>query len=174
MHNIVLGKCFTPKKNTTEPGDKQLGFYFIRANGNEKAVLENEDIASATSSYENGRPVIIMEFTEAGTYAWGNLTERNIGKPIAILFDNFLLTAPAPQQRLDGPTSIITGDFTVSETQELALLISGAALPAGVTILSTDIRKEQAPQSKKLLVSLLAFAIGAAAIFLILNSLKST
>jgi preprotein translocase subunit SecD len=75
---------------------------------------------------------------------------------------------------LDGPTSIITGDFTVSETQELALLISGAALPAGVTILSTDIRKEQAPQSKKLLISLLAFVIGAAATFFILNSLKST
>lgn len=166
--------CFgKTSRSLNESGEQQLGFYFIRTRGHEKAVIENEDIASATGNYENGRPVVSMEFTEAGTYAWGNLTERNIGKPIAMLFDNFLLTAPAPQQRL-GSTSIITGDFTVSETQELALLISGAALPAGVTILSTDIRKKQAPQSKKLLVSLLAFVIGATATFLILNSLKST
>ncbi len=166
--------CFgKTSRGPSESGEQQLGFYFIRTRGHEKAVIENEDIASATGSFENGKPVVTMEFTEAGTYAWGNLTENNIGKPIAMLFDNFLLTAPAPQQRL-GSTSMITGDFTVSETQELALLISGAALPADVTILGTDIRKVQAPQSKKLLVSLLAFVIGAAATFFILNSLKST
>ncbi|MBN8673990.1 MAG: hypothetical protein J0L56_07640 [Chitinophagales bacterium] len=165
-----FGKTF---RGPSESGEQQLGFYFIRTRGHEKAVIENEDIASATGSFKNGKPVVTMEFTEAGTYAWGNLTENNIGKPIAMLFDNFLLTAPAPQQRL-GSTSMITGDFTVNETQELALLISGAALPADVTILSAEIRKEQAPQSKKLLVSLLAFVIGAAATFFILNSLKST
>lgn len=167
--------CFgKTSRSPNVSGEQQLGFYFIRTRGREKAVIENEDIANATDSYDNGRPAVTLEFTEAGTYAWGNLTEKNIGKPIAMLFDNFLLTAPAPQQRLDGPTSIITGDFTLSEAQELALLISGAALPADVTILSTEIRKEEAPQGKKLLLSLLAFVIGAAATFFILNSLKST
>lgn len=169
-----FGKTFSRQQSSNRQEDELVGFYCIRTRGHEKAVIENEDIASATDFYENGRPAVTMEFTDAGTYAWGNLTEKNIGKPIAMLFDNFLMTAPIPQQRLDGPTSIITGDFTINETQELALLISGAALPAGVTILNAEIRKEQAPQSKKLLISLLAFVIGAATTFLILNSLKST
>lgn len=170
-----FGKPFSGANNTTEHLDKELGFYFTRTRGIEKAVIENEDIASAVATYhyETGRPVVTMEFTEAGTYAWGNLTGSNIGKPIAMLIDNFLLAAPAPEQKL-GATAIISGEFTLSEVQELAIFIGGAALPADITILSADIRKEQAPQSKKLLVSLLAFVIGATATFLILNSLKST
>lgn len=169
-----FGKTFSDANSGTEPGNRLLGFYFILTRGREKAVIENEDIASATDVYENGRPAVSMEFTTAGSYAWGNLTEINIGKPIAMLFDNFLLTAPAPQQRLDGPSSIITGDFTVSETQELAILIGGAALPADVTILHAETRKQEAPQGKKLLISLLAFVIGAVAGFFVVNSLKST
>lgn len=169
-----FGKTFS-RQQSNKPEDELLGLYCIRTRGREQAIVENDDIELASQDYdERGHPNINIEFTETGQFDWESLTSNNVKRPIGIIADNHLLSAPIVESALTGKLSRITGVFTLPEAQELAILISDAALPAGVTILSTDIRKEQAPQSKKLLVSLLAFVIGAAATFLILNSLKST
>ncbi len=170
-----FGKTFYVANNSNETGDEQLGFYFIRTRGREQALVENDDIQLATQDYdERGYPCITIEFTDAGQFDWESLTGNNVKRPIGVIADNHLLSAPVVESALTGKISRITGTFALPEAQKLAILISGAALPANVTILSAEIRKEQAPQSKKLLISLLAFLIGAAATFFILNSLKST
>ncbi|WP_427926959.1 SecDF P1 head subdomain-containing protein, partial [Acidithiobacillus thiooxidans] len=50
--------------------------------------------ASAGVDNNNGEPIINVSFNNAGTRIFGDLTSKNVGKRMAILLDNKVVTAP--------------------------------------------------------------------------------
>jgi preprotein translocase subunit SecD len=103
-----------------------------------RVVVGGEDLDDAKATFEQqqgGRPIISFAFNGAGGRAFCAATRANIGKRLAILLDNEIISAPVVQSAICGGGGIISGAFTTQQTQEQALLLRSGALPATLTII---------------------------------------
>jgi protein-export membrane protein SecD/preprotein translocase SecF subunit len=103
-----------------------------------RVIVGGEDLDDARATFEQqqgGRPIISFTFNAAGGRAFCAATKANIGKRLAILLDNEVISAPVVQSAICGGSGIITGQFTTQQTQEQALLLRSGALPATLTII---------------------------------------
>lgn len=107
-----------------------LPLYFIKkANG--VAAMEGDVIVDATHDYdERGRPEVTMRMNGEGARKWRSLTARSINRPVAIIIDNLVYTAPTVQGEIPNGNSSITGNFTVEETKDMSNVLKAGKLPA--------------------------------------------
>ena len=98
-------------------------------------VVGGDDLEDASSSFSDGQPVVSFRFSGTGARAFGQATTDNVGQPLLIVLDGKIISAPNIRQPITGGSGIITGNFSVTETQTLALLLKAGALPAPLTIL---------------------------------------
>ena len=84
-----------------------------------------------------GYPLIVFEFDVDGSNNWYTMTKRNRGKPVAILINDFVLTAPVVEESIPGGSSRITGDFTVEEAMSLSAMIRTGRLALPVEIVES-------------------------------------
>jgi preprotein translocase subunit SecD len=91
------------------------------------------DTASATFD-QNNRPAVSFVLNAAGAKRFGKVTGDNIGRPFAIILDGKVVSAPTIQSQIFG-NGQITGDFSVAETNELALVLRAGALPAPLIVM---------------------------------------
>ena len=119
--------------NEILPSLDDEGVYYIL----ERApVVTGDDLVDAQPDFdENGRPAVSFRFNASGARAFGDYTAENIGNPFAIVLDDEVISAPTIQSHIPGGSGIITGDFTVEESTELAVLLRAGALPAGLNFL---------------------------------------
>jgi preprotein translocase subunit SecD len=66
---------------------------------------------------------------------FGDITEQNVGRHLAIILDGNLYSAPRINERIPGGRAVITGQFTVDDARDLAIVLRAGALPAPVKIL---------------------------------------
>ena len=71
-----------------------------------------------------------------GTRIWGKMTTDNRNKPIAIVLDNFVYSAPNVLNPITTGNSEITGNFTVQTAQDLANILQSGKLPAPAKIVA--------------------------------------
>lgn len=101
-----------------------------------RAVVSGDQLVDAQPTFDqNGRPAVNFRFNAQGGAAFGRYTAENIGSPFAIVLDEEVISAPVIQSHIPGGTGIITGNFTVEEANQLAILLRSGALPAEITIL---------------------------------------
>ncbi|GGC11602.1 protein translocase subunit SecDF [Dyadobacter sediminis] len=116
----------------TEGANNQLilPLYFIKkANG--EPAMEGDVIVDATHDYdERGRPEVTMRMNGEGARKWRSLTARSINRPVAIIIDNLVYTAPTVQGEIPNGNSSITGNFTVEETKDMSNVLKAGKLPA--------------------------------------------
>ncbi len=94
-------------------------------------VVTGEELTDAQPSFDqNGRPAVSFRFNTSGARKFGDYTAENIGNPFAIVLDDEVVSAPVIQSHIPGGSGIITGQFTVEETTNLAVLLRAGALPA--------------------------------------------
>ncbi len=107
-----------------------LPLYFIKkANG--QAAMEGDVIVDATHDYDDrGRPEVTMRMNGEGSRKWRSLTARSVGRPVAIIIDNLVYTAPTVQGEIPNGNSSITGNFTVEETKDMSNVLKAGKLPA--------------------------------------------
>lgn len=111
-----------------EPG----AFYTIEA----APVVTGEELVDAQPSFDqNGRPAVNFRFNTSGARKFGDYTAENIGSPFAIVLDDEVISAPVIQSHIPGGSGIITGNFTIEESTNLAILLRAGALPAGLEFL---------------------------------------
>jgi len=110
-----------------------LRLYAIKV-AHEGAPVNGKDISKSSAEYDlvNGHHIAIT-MTAHGAEKWGELTGKNIGKPVAVTMDNLVFSAPAPSEKL-GARSIITGSFTREAAKDLAGLLNAGSLPAPAKI----------------------------------------
>ena len=82
---------------------------------------------------------VTMAMNAEGARIWARLTRDNIGRAIAIILDDYVYSAPRVNQEITGGRSQITGDFTISEAQDLANVLRSGALPAPARIIQEAI-----------------------------------
>ena len=99
-------------------------------------VVTGEELVDAQPSFDqNGRPAVSFRFNTTGARKFGDYTAENIGNPFAIVLDGEVISAPIIQAHIGGGSGIITGNFTVEESTNLAVLLRAGALPAGMDFL---------------------------------------
>ncbi len=84
--------------------------------------------ASMTFDQQTGKPEVALSFTANGTKLFGDLTSRNVGKPIGIFVDNYPISVATVQQPITDGNAVITGNFTVDAANQLAIAINSGAL----------------------------------------------
>ena len=95
----------------------------------DKAKLEGEGVEDSRADYdEHGRPAIKMQMTPTGSRTWAKLTTDNVNKPIAIVLDDIVYSAPNVIGPIEGGNSEISGNFTVEEAQDLANILKSVKL----------------------------------------------
>jgi len=112
-----------------------LAFYAIKTLDNGQAELEGDHISSASQDFdERGRIAIKMNMDKVGSNIWAKMTTRNVGKPIAIVLDNFVYSAPNVNDPITTGNSQISGSYTLKEAQDLSEILESGKLPAPAKI----------------------------------------
>jgi len=86
-----------------------------------------------------GNPIVLLEFNDEGTKIFAELTERNVGKPLAIFLDGKLISAPTVKEKIPSGKAEITGKFTLQEAKELVKNLNAGALPVPIELVSYQI-----------------------------------
>lgn len=94
--------------------------------------------AELTWNQTTYKPEISLEFNEQGAKIFEELTNKNIGKPLAIYIDQTLLSAPNVQEKITGGKAQITGNFTVEEAKKLVINLNAGALPVPIKLISQE------------------------------------
>jgi SecD/SecF fusion protein len=116
-----------------------LTLYAIKTLDNGQAELEGDHISSASQDYdERGRIAIKMNMDKIGTNIWAKMTTRNVGKPIAIILDNFVYSAPNVNDPITTGNSQISGNYTIKEAQDLSEILESGKLPAPAKIVQSQ------------------------------------
>ena len=119
--------------NELLPAMNEDGQYYVLERG---AVVTGEELTDAQPDFDqNGRPAVNFRFNPTGARKFGDFTAENIGNPFAIVLDGEVISAPVIQSHIPGGSGIITGQFSVEESTNLAVLLRAGALPAGLDFL---------------------------------------
>ena len=98
--------------------------------------MRGENLNNANSTLDNISNQAIVTFTldRVGAKRFGRVTSDNIGKRLAIILDNKIISAPSIREPITGGKGIITGQFSFQEATDLSMLLRAGALPAPLTI----------------------------------------
>ena len=103
-----------------EQGQK-VRLYAIKQTDTKQPFPSKEDISAVGVDYyePNDSYALTITFTESAAGKWAAMTKKNIGKDIAILYKNRVLSAPRVTEEIRGGKCMISGSFTENEAQKL-------------------------------------------------------
>ena len=130
--------------NGNIPGDLEM----VPGSGNESAVyyvvkkiapVNGQDLRVAKPGLdENNQPAVHFELKSQGAQKFGKLSGENIGRYLAIVLDNRIVSAPRLEGRITDQGRI-SGGFTAESANDLALTLKSGALPASLTYLEEEV-----------------------------------
>ena len=126
---------------------KVVGSYFElfaikQTDSKGKAALSGDIITDARKDYDQrqgGVPLISMSMNNEAAQKWKVITGSNKGKCVAVVMDNMVYSAPRVNSEISGGQSQITGNFTDTEADALAAILSAGKLPAPAHIVEESI-----------------------------------
>ncbi|MGC4036258.1 MAG: protein translocase subunit SecDF [Chitinophagaceae bacterium] len=155
--------------NKTDKKSEYIPLYAIKTFGREKAKLEGDAVTDASQQFDptTGEVQVEMKMNNSGTRIWGEMTKANVGKPIAIVLDNIVYSAPNVRNAIENGISSIAGGFTTEEAQDLSNILKAGKLPAPAKIVQ---EQQVGPTLGKDAVNggIKAFAISFIVIFLLM------
>jgi SecD/SecF fusion protein len=112
-----------------------IPLYALKTFNRAQAKLEGDAISDASMSFDQyGKVEVRMEMKNFGAAIWKKMTEENVGKPIAIVLDNIVFSAPNIISVIPNGSSSISGSYTQQEATDLANILKIGKLPAPAKI----------------------------------------
>ena len=101
-----------------------------------KIVMSGENLIDAQPRLDNqsNQPSVSFTLDRLGAQKFGKSTTRNVGKRLAIVLDNKVISAPSIREPITGGSGNISGNFSFQEATDLALLLRSGALPTPINI----------------------------------------
>ena len=118
--------------------DNQTGLESSRPLLLETKVLMTGDMVKNAQVRIGGtfnEPYVSLDFTSRGGKVFATLTEKNVGRRMAIVLDGVVKSAPVIRERILGGSAQISGSFTHEEASDLAIVLRVGALPAPVDVI---------------------------------------
>ena len=103
---------------------------------NKRVVISGDNLVDAQPRFDNqsNQPLVTFTLDRLGSQKFGKITTENIGKRLAIILDNIIISAPQIREAIIGGTGTISGGFSFQEATDLALLLRSGALPTPINI----------------------------------------
>ena len=123
-----------------EDGKSQL-------NVNKRVVISGDNLTTAKPKFDSRNNETIVTFTldRVGAKRFGRVTTNNVGKRLAIILDNKIISAPQIREPIIGGNGQISGNFTFQSATDLALLLRSGALPAPLNIVEERTKSPSGP-----------------------------
>jgi len=92
--------------------------------------------AEVTEDTRTGQIQVSLNFDDAGSQLFADITGRNVGKPVAIFLDGQPISIPKVNEAITSGSAVISGGFTLIEAKQLAQRLNSGALPVPVDLIS--------------------------------------
>ena len=101
-----------------------------------RIIFSGENLIDAQPRLDNrtNQPIVSFTLDRLGGQRFGKSTLSNVGKRIAIVLDNKVISAPQIREPITGGNGTISGNFSFQEVTDLALLLRSGALPTPINI----------------------------------------
>jgi SecD/SecF fusion protein len=101
-----------------------------------RVMADGSELTDAQPAFDqqSHEPMVSFKFNLRGAQRFGQATSENVGRPMAIVLDNEVVSAPVIRSAITGGSGQITGNFTVQQANDLAVLLRAGALPAKFTV----------------------------------------
>ncbi len=120
--------------------NERLRLLAIKSNREDKAKLSGDVIVDASQDIDQfGNPQINMRMNRSGSRLWQKITKENIGKSVAVVLDDYVYSSPVVNTEISGGSSVISGNFTLDEAQDLANILKAGKLPAPAKIIQSEV-----------------------------------
>ncbi len=115
----------------TESAASQLATY-------EPTQLSGKQLKRADVVFDQttGAPQVQLTFDSEGTKLFADLTKQYLGKIIGIYLDGQPISLPTVQSQITSGTAVITGNFTLPQSKDLAKRLNAGALPVPISLIS--------------------------------------
>jgi preprotein translocase subunit SecD len=119
------------------------------------AVMDKEDFTGPATGWKNTQltgkflkrasvqfdpndntPEVSLEFDSEGSALFEEITEKNVGQPVAIFLDAYIISAPTVNSVITGGKAVISGRFNLEEAKLLAQRLNAGALPVPIELIS--------------------------------------
>ncbi|MEN6349049.1 MAG: protein translocase subunit SecD [Syntrophomonas sp.] len=102
-----------------------------------KVLVTGKNLKDAQARVVSGTEgaEVNIEFDKTGTQLFADATAANVGKPLAIVIDGKVISAPTVKEPIPDGSASISGNFTAKEAENLAVLLRSGALPVSFKIL---------------------------------------
>lgn len=97
---------------------------------------EQLERADVTFDPNSGLPTVSLTFNKDGRELFAQITKEHLGETVAIYLDGQIISAPVVQSEITNGEAVISGDFTLEESKELAQRLNAGALPVPVELVS--------------------------------------
>ncbi|NLF25082.1 MAG: protein translocase subunit SecD [Deltaproteobacteria bacterium] len=98
--------------------------------------MTGDAVQDARADFEaHGQALVSLTLTSEGGKDFASITGANVGRFLAIILDGVVYSSPRIQERIAGGRCSITGNFSLKEASQLAVVLRAGALPAPLTIM---------------------------------------
>jgi preprotein translocase subunit SecD len=102
-----------------------------------QVLVSGGDLTDAQPGFDqrSGQPIVSFKFNTSGSRKFAQATTEHVKEPFAIVLDGKVISAPVIQEPITGGQGQISGNFTVQQANDLAILLRAGALPAPLTVI---------------------------------------
>jgi protein-export membrane protein SecD len=102
-----------------------------------RIIVSGDELTDAQPGFDQrtSEPIVSFKFNTSGARKFAQVTQENVGRPFAIVLDDQVISAPVIREPILGGTGQISGNFTVQQANDLAVLLRSGSLPAKLTII---------------------------------------
>ena len=138
----LLGKTAQLNFRLVSKSNNEFGYETMTSNTGEKLniskqiIMTGDNLLDAQPRVDNqsSEPIVSFTLDRFGAQKFGNVTTKNVGKRLAIVLDDKVISAPVIRESITGGSGTISGNFTFQEATDLALLLRSGALPTPILI----------------------------------------
>ena len=139
----LLGKTAQLNFRFVSKSNNEFGYETMTSNTGEKLniskqiIMTGDNLLDAQPRVDNqsSEPIVSFTLDRFGAQKFGNVTTKNVGKRLAIVLDDKIISAPVIRESITGGSGTISGNFTFQEATDLALLLRSGALPTPILII---------------------------------------
>lgn len=100
------------------------------------ALVEGKMLKDAKQdlSHDFMEPVVQIQFNAEGAKKFGQVTTQGVGRRLAIVLDDIVLSAPVIREPIMNGDAVISGSFNADSARDLAIALKAGALPAPIEV----------------------------------------
>ena len=140
LTNSISEISFLWTSEEEDQGAGVMGYSLIAVQTNGDYKITGDDIEDAYQDYnQENKPSVTVQMKSYGAGVWKDWTTAKVGSAIAIILDNQVFSYPYINEAIPNGSTIISGNFSIEEAQDLANILKAGSLPVSAEIVDEAI-----------------------------------